>query len=107
MFKLFESIFYYRVKKAKISCRRKAVIQGLNYKSFMESRIYNAYGVKVVCIIIGGRLSPKPTAKAMVNSFADLVGVYFKPYELVLGQAKTYHQEIIDRYNILKSNNNG
>lgn len=97
--------FIIELKRPKSIITTKQLQQGIEYVSFLSSKLGNEYDNKVFCIVVGGELSKKDVDKRTADSFKKSGDVFFKGYDELLVQAKNYHQEIIDKYNLLMNRN--
>lgn len=76
----------------------KELNQGVDYVSFIQSRLGNTFGHKIICYIIGNKLSTDASVKTVSDALAKDSTVYVKTYLELLTAAKNYHQEFIDKY---------
>lgn len=88
--------FIIELKRPKSVIKMKQLTQGLEYVSFLKSKIGTEFTSMVYCIVVGGEASKKESDKELADSLKGKV--YFKSYDELLSQAKNYHQEIIDKY---------
>jgi len=90
--------FIVELKRPSKTINSKDLEQGMEYVSFLESRIANEFGTKVFCYVIGDKLSDNPLAKKKALAYKQSNDVYFKSYADLLQDALSYHKEFIDKY---------
>ena len=90
--------FIIELKRPQSTINNDNLQQGLEYASFMESRLGNEHQPRVICLLVGGKLNEKAVVKSLAESLRKDGKVYFKPYNQILTEAKKYHQEIIEAF---------
>ncbi len=93
-----DSFFIIELKRPKKAIGDKELDQALDYVSFIKDKLGNEYGSNVYCYIIGERLVKTDKVKMKANAYKKDNVVYVKTYESLLGNAISYHQEFIDKY---------
>lgn len=96
-----ETYFIIELKRPRSVISQKELSQCVNYVTFLESRLENEFGKNVCCYLVGGKIAESPSVEKMVEALRNNKTVYFKPYEFLLEQAKSYHQEFVERYDEL------
>jgi hypothetical protein len=96
-------IFIIELKRPKSIIGSKQLQQGIEYVSFLEKKVGNEHQSSIKCIIVGGQESKMPADIKLADSLRNSGTVYFKSYEQILAQAKSYHREIIEKYDKLNN----
>jgi hypothetical protein len=99
-----QTYFIIELKRPNSVISHKELDQCLEYISFLEARIGNENRQKVCCYLVGGKIAESDTVRKKLDSFRFSNDVYFKTYGELLGQAESYHQEFIDRYDEINQN---
>lgn len=100
-----QTYFIIELKRPETAISHKHLDQCLDYISFLESRLGNENRQKVCCYLVGGRIVDSEPVRKKVEAYRNNNDVIIKPYGEMLEQAKSYHQEFIDRYNELNREN--
>jgi hypothetical protein len=93
-----QTYFIIELKRPNSVISHKELDQCLEYIAFLEARIGNENRQKVCCYLVGGKIADSEAVRKKLDSFRFSNDVYFKTYGELLGQAESYHQEFIDRY---------
>lgn len=97
-----ETFFIIELKRPGKVITDKELLQALDYASFIRSQLGNTYGHKIVCYVIGNRLSKDDSTKELAESLASSSKVYLKTYSELLTSASNYHKEFIEKYESMK-----
>lgn len=97
-----ETFFIIELKRPGKVITDKELLQALDYASFIRSQLGNTYGHKIVCYVIGNRLSKDDSTKELAESLASSSKVYLKTYSELLTSASNYHKEFIEKYELMK-----
>lgn len=97
------SVFIIELKRPKSRLSDKELDQALDYVTFIEDHLGNENGTKVCCYLIGERLVNDKSVERKARSYSKDGSVYVKTYSELLANAKSYHNEFIDKYEKLRT----
>lgn len=98
------SRFIIELKRPRHTVNAKDIEQAAHYRAFLEGHIGNTpeSASQVVAYIVGGKRSNDPFAQSQMNTYSTSRQIYVKTYSELLENAKTYHQEFIEKYEQLQ-----
>lgn len=98
------SRFIIELKRPRHTINADDMAQAEDYKSFLENHIGNTLEAasQVVAYIVGGKRSSDRVAQSRMETYRKSGGIYVKTYGELLENAKTYHQEFIEKYEQLQ-----
>lgn len=97
------SLFIIELKRPKTKLSNKELDQALDYVTFIEDHLGNENGTKVCCYLIGEKLAQDKSVERKARSYRNDGNVYVKTYTELLANAKSYHNEFIDKYEKLRT----
>ena len=100
-----DSRFIIELKRPHHTVNAKDIKQAADYRAFLENHIGNTLesASQVVAYIVGGKKSSNHFAQAEMNTYRTSGEIYVKTYSELLENAKTYHQEFIEKYEKLQN----
>lgn len=98
-----ESFFIIELKRPETVIGKNELDQAMDYVSFMDSRLSNEFGRNVKCFIVGKKLADSDKVRRTAKAFRRDEAVYFRSYLDLLRNAKSYHQEFINKYDEINS----
>ena len=93
-----DSFFIIELKRPKGTISHKEITQALDYVNFIAQRLGNEKGTKVCCYLIAERLVDTPSVTMTAEALQKGGSVYVKTYSELLANAKSYHNEFIEKY---------
>ncbi len=99
------SRFIIELKRPRHTVNAKDIEQAAQYRVFLENHIGNTLesASQVVAYIVGGKRSSDPYAQSKMKTYCTTGQIYVKTYSELLENAKTYHQEFIEKYEQLQN----
>ena len=98
-----DSVFIIELKRPKGKISNKELDQALDYVSFLKKHLTNEHGVQVYCYLIGERLVDTDLVRLKAQAYQRDGLVYIKTYPELLANARAYHNEFIEKYEIIKN----
>ncbi len=79
--------------------------QAADYRSFLEKQVGNTPGSagQIVAYVVGGKQSNDRLAQSKIKTYGISGEIYVKTYGELLENARTYHQEFMDKYEKLQN----
>lgn len=99
------SRFIIELKRPQHTVNAKDIEQAADYRAFLENHIGNTpeSASQVVAYIVGGKRSSNHFAQSQMQTYRTSGQIYVKMYSELLENAKTYHQEFIEKYEQLQN----
>ena len=99
------SRFIIELKRPQHTVNAKDIQQAADYRAFLENHIGNTpeSASQVVAYIVGGKQSSYHFAQSQIQTYRKSGQIYVKTYSELLENAKTYHQEFIEKYEQLQN----
>lgn len=99
------SRFIIELKRPQHRVNANDIEQAAHYRAFLEKHIGNApeSASQVVAYIVGGKRSSDHFAQSQMQTYRTSGEIYVKTYSELLENAKTYHQEFIEKYEQLQN----
>lgn len=100
-----DSRFIIELKRPRHTVNAKDIKQAADYRAFLENHIGNTLesASQVVAYIVGGKKSSNHFAQSEMKTYRTSSEIYVKTYRELLENAKTYHQEFIEKYEQLQN----
>ena len=98
-----DSVFIIELKRPKGKISNKELDQALDYVSFLKKHLTNETGVQVYCYLIGERFVDTDLVRLKAQAYQRDGLVYIKTYPELLANARAYHNEFIEKYEIIKN----
>ena len=100
-----DSRFIIELKRPRHTVNAKDIKQAADYRAFLENHIGNTLesASQVVAYIVGGKKSSNHFAQSEMKTYRTSGEIYVKTYRELLENAKTYHQEFIEKYEQLQN----
>ena len=100
-----DSRFIIELKRPHHTVNAKDIKQAADYRAFLENHIGNTLesASQVVAYIVGGKKSSNHFAQSEMKTYRTSGEIYVKTYRELLENAKTYHQEFIEKYEQLQN----
>lgn len=99
------SRFIIELKRPHHTVNAKDIDQAAHYRNFLECHIGTTpeSASQVVAYIVGGKQSNDPFAQSQMRTYRTSRQIHVKTYRELLENAKSYHQEFIEKYEQLQN----